>query len=69
MWPMTPTTDTSAAAVPMDALSTGLLALLNEKDAIVARILADEATRQATTIELIARTTSVPPLCTPWAIG
>ncbi len=58
---MTRTTDTSAAAVPMDALSTGLLALLNEKDAIVARILADEATRQATTIELIASENHVGP--------
>ncbi len=58
---MTRTTDTSAAAVPMDALSTGLLALLNEKDAIVARILADEATRQATTIELIASENHVSP--------
>ncbi len=58
---MTRTTDTSTAAVPMDALSAGLLALLNEKDAIVARILADEATRQATTIELIASENHVSP--------
>ena len=42
------------SAIPLDALSQGLLDLLQEQDPTVAHILAREADRQATTLELIA---------------
>lgn len=50
---MTPTT-AAARALEMDSLSESLLDLLNGYDPEVARILSSEATRQATTLELIA---------------
>jgi glycine hydroxymethyltransferase len=49
---MTPAT--SAHATPLDEISQGLLAMLHEADPEVERILAAEADRQATTLELIA---------------
>jgi glycine hydroxymethyltransferase len=42
------------SAIPLDALSQGLLDLLQEQDPTVAHIMAREADRQATTLELIA---------------
>jgi glycine hydroxymethyltransferase len=42
------------SAIPLDALSHGLLDLLQEQDPTVANIMAREADRQATTLELIA---------------
>ena len=42
------------SAIPLDALSQGLLDLLQEQDPTVANIMAREADRQATTLELIA---------------
>ena len=42
------------SAIPLDALSQGLLDLLQEQDPTVAAIMAREADRQATTLELIA---------------
>ena len=45
----------------LDALSTGCLELLQSRDPDVARILADEAERQATTLELIASENHVSP--------
>ncbi len=53
---MTPTETTTAPSqsIDLDALSESLLDLLQQHDPDVARILADEANRQATTLELIA---------------
>jgi glycine hydroxymethyltransferase len=52
---------TSKTTVPLDAISTALLEMLNKKDPAVAGILAHEAERQATTIELIASENHVSP--------
>ena len=54
---------TAAVTAPagMDQLSTELLELLQGQDPKVARILADEAQRQATTLELIASENHVSP--------
>jgi len=51
---MTSTTSAAATASVLDSLSLGLLDLLEKQDPDVARILRDEAERQATTLELIA---------------
>lgn len=51
---MTPATTQAGRAVELDSLSESLIELLKGHDADVARILADEANRQATTLELIA---------------
>jgi glycine hydroxymethyltransferase len=48
------TASTAAAKPQLDPLSNDLLTLLQQRDPDVARILGDEATRQATTLELIA---------------
>jgi glycine hydroxymethyltransferase len=55
------TTAQSAAPPKLDGLSVDLLGLLQEQDPEVARILANEATRQATTLELIASENHVSP--------
>jgi glycine hydroxymethyltransferase len=55
-------TATTASATPKhDSLSVDLLELLEQHDPDVARILANEATRQATTLELIASENHVSP--------
>jgi glycine hydroxymethyltransferase len=51
----------TAGAIALDDLSAGLLELLEQHDPQVARILADEAARQATTVELIASENHVSP--------
>jgi glycine hydroxymethyltransferase len=51
---MTPTATMTAPPTQLDPLSNALLDLLQKHDSDVARILANEATRQATTLELIA---------------
>ncbi|MCZ6835840.1 MAG: serine hydroxymethyltransferase [Planctomycetota bacterium] len=56
---MTTTTDTPQT---LDSLSQGLLDLLAKHDPEAARILADEAERQATTLELIASENHVTPV-------
>ncbi len=58
---MTTVTRTSRGRVAMDPMSESLLALLGAQDPEVARILADEAERQATTVELIASENHVSP--------
>ena len=55
------TAQTTTSATPLDALSEGLLRLLDEHDPDVSSILADEAQRQADTIELIASENHVSP--------
>ncbi|MCI0366402.1 MAG: hypothetical protein L0219_21275, partial [Phycisphaerales bacterium] len=49
------------ASVMLDDLSNGLLELLEQHDPEVSRILTDEATRQSTTLELIASENHVSP--------
>jgi glycine hydroxymethyltransferase len=51
----------NAPAIPLDPLSTSLLELIHTLDPDVARMLADEAKRQATTLELIASENHVSP--------
>ncbi len=48
------TASTSLAAVPLDDLSRGLLDMLQRQDPEVTNLLAQEAERQASTLELIA---------------
>ncbi len=52
---------TSTSAVPLDSISEALLKMLSRRDPAVADILAKEAERQATTIELIASENHVSP--------
>jgi glycine hydroxymethyltransferase len=58
---MTRTNSRSETAMPLDDLSVSLLELLEQQDPDVARILAGEAERQATTLELIASENHVSP--------
>ncbi|NBV54394.1 MAG: serine hydroxymethyltransferase, partial [Proteobacteria bacterium] len=51
---MTPATAAAHASTPLDELSQGLLAMLRQADPEVERIMAAEADRQASTLELIA---------------
>ncbi len=52
---------TTSTAVPLDSISEALLKMLGRQDPAVAGILAKEAERQATTIELIASENHVSP--------
>ncbi len=58
---MTPESSTAPQSLSLDALSQQLMVMLEQQDAEVARILANEAQRQATTIELIASENHVSP--------
>ena len=58
---MTTQTTINTGSANLDALSEGLIELLNKHDPEVASILADEAERQASTIELIASENHVSP--------
>ena len=55
------TAQTTTSATALDTLSEGLLRLLDEHDPEVASLLADEAQRQADTIELVASENHVSP--------
>ncbi len=55
------TTSRAASSTALDPLSVALLELLERQDPEVARVLADEAERQATTLELIASENHVSP--------
>ncbi|MHC5003439.1 MAG: serine hydroxymethyltransferase [Planctomycetota bacterium] len=59
--PTMTSTSTTAADLNLDRLSLSLLELLDTSDPDVARILRDEAVRQATTLELIASENHVSP--------
>ena len=50
----TSTVESTSGSIPLDALTTGMIELVAQQDPAIARILAAEAERQATTIELIA---------------
>jgi glycine hydroxymethyltransferase len=58
---MTPASPRTESNIALDPLSIDLLGLLEERDPDVARILANEAERQATTLELIASENHVSP--------